>query len=328
MRKYKALRSFLAGVLLVALVASTGEAQQLPAFELGLPEDGITGLVGQYVIEKQIDKKHGFVLKPRWAGLVEVERILALGKIPTGLTTPEASLRANLQGIPLQIVMVTFMAHQQILVRKESPYQAIQDLRGKPIALTGELSGLYNMFDFIMKSQGVDIEREFRLRKLAAPVIVAALEKGDVEAGIIWEAHVSRLLATGKYRVLAKLGDEMTRILNTRVKVIGYIGALEPWIQANPDLVAKLRAAWLEAIRRTRDDEGYFRQNAKKFFGLEKPEEVSLGWRRAQSFMFPSDFKWPDVESIRAEEAYLSRGTEMGMFPKEAAKIVQKIYVR
>lgn len=328
MRKYKALRSFLAGVLLVALVASTGEAQQLPAFELGLPQDGITGLVGQYLIDKQIDRKHGFILKPRWAGLIEVERILALGKIPTGLTTPEASLRANLQGIPLRIVMVTFLAHQQILVRKESSYQAIQDLRGKAIALTGELSGLYNMFDFVMRSQGVDIEKEFRLKKLAVPAIIASLVKGDVEAVIIWEAHVSRLLATGKYRVLAKLGDEMTRILKTRVKVLGYVGGLEPWIRANPDLVAQLRAAWLEAIRGTRDNEDYFRKNAKKFFGLEKPEELDLGWQRMQSFMFPQDFTWPDADSIRAEETYLSRGTEMGMFPKEAAKIVQKIYVR
>ena len=39
----------------------------LPVVEFGLPSGGVFGLGGQYMIDKKLDRKHGFIAKPRWA---------------------------------------------------------------------------------------------------------------------------------------------------------------------------------------------------------------------------------------------------------------------
>lgn len=157
---------------------------------------------------------------------------------------------------------------------------------------------MYNMFDFMMKKQGVDIEKEFSLKKLGAAGITAVLEKREVEGALLWEAHVSRLLATGKYKVIMTLREEVGRALNADVKLLGWVGALEPWVRQNPEMISRLRAAWQEA-RRIQEDEAHFRKHTKNFFGLEKPDEVGLGWKRTRTFLLPLDFKWPNASTLK-----------------------------
>jgi len=260
----------------VPLLASRAAAAELPTVEVGLPQDGLFGLGGQYILDKGLDRKNGFVMKPRWAGVPEIQRLLGIKAISVGLMTPEAALRANLNNIPIRLVQPYQTTHMYALVRKDSPYNSVDDLKGKPVALTSEVTTLYNLFDFIMRKRGLNIEKDLQLKKLAAPVIIAVLEKGEVEAGLIWEAHVSRLLTTGKYRVLLGFRDELSRLLNVKVMPVIWLGGLEPWVKENPALVSGLRSAWTEAYRGVQQDEAHFRKYAKQFFGLEKAEDLAF----------------------------------------------------
>ena len=215
-----------------------------------------------------------------------------------------------------------------VLVGKDSPYKTVEELKGKAVALTPEVTTLYNLFDFIMRKRGFNIEKDFQLKKLGAPpVIIAVLEKGDVEAGIIWEAHVSRLLATGRYRVLLGLRDELAALVGTKVLPVIWLGGLEPWLQTHPDMVPKLRAAWTDAYKGVQNDEAHFRKYAKQFFGLEKPDELSLGWQRTRVFLLPAEFTWPDAATLKAEKAFLREGVDMGMFAREAADLIDRMFV-
>ncbi|MGH7826421.1 MAG: ABC transporter substrate-binding protein [Candidatus Binatia bacterium] len=186
--------------LAMALSSIQVYAAELPSIEVGLPRGGLFGLGGQYIIDKGLDRKNGFVMKPRWAGVPEIQRLLGVQALSVGLMTPEAALRANVHGVPIRLIQPYQTSHMFVLVRKDSPYQKIEDLKGKAIALTPEVTNLYNLFDFIMRKRGHDIEKDFQLKKLGGPVIMAVLEKGEVEAGILWEAHVSRLVISGRYR--------------------------------------------------------------------------------------------------------------------------------
>ena len=145
------------------------------------------------------------------------------------------------------------------------------------------MTTLYNLFDFISRKRGVNIEKNFQLKKLGAPVIIAVLEKGEVEAGILWEAHVSRLLTSGRYRVIMGFRDELGKVLNARTLPVIWLAALDPWIKANTDSAMKLRAAWTEAYRGVQQDEPHFRKYAKQFFGLEKSEETRPGMAAHES---------------------------------------------
>ena len=310
-----------------AIPGKEADAAELPAVEVGLPNDGLFGLGGQYILDKGLDKKNGFVMKPRWAGVPEIQRLLGIKAISVGLMTPEAGLRANLRDIPIRFIQPYQTSHMYVLVRKDAPYNSVEELKGKPVAVTSEVTTLYNLFDFMMRKRGLNIEKDFQLKKLGAPVIIAVLEKGEVEAALLWEAHVSRLLATGKYRTLLGFRDELSRLLNTKVLPVIWLAALEPWVKENPALVAGLRAAWTEAYRGVQQDEAHFRKYAKQFFGLEKPEELAAAWPRTKVFLLPADFTWPDAATLKAQKTWLREGVEMGMFEKQASGLIDAMYV-
>jgi len=303
-------------------------AAELPTVEVGLPQDGLFGLGGQYILDKGLDRKHGFVMKPRWAGVPEVQRLLGIKAISVGLMTPEAGLRANLRDVPIRFIQPYQTSHMFVLVRKDSPYNSVEELKGKAVALTPEVTTLYNLFDFMMRKRGWNIEKDFQLKKLLAPpAIITVLERGEVEAGLIWEAHVSRLLTTGKYKTIMGFRDELSRLLNTKVHPVIWLAGLEPWVKENPAMVSGLRSAWTEAYRGVQQDEAHFRKYAKQFFGLEKDEELAVAWPRTKIFLLPADFTWPDAATLKAQKSWLREGVEMGMFEKQAAGLIDGMYV-
>jgi len=304
-----------------------GWSAELPTVEVGLPQDGVFGLGGQYIIDKGIDRKHGFAMKARWSAVADIERLLGIGAISVGLATSESAVRAHLNNIPIRLITPYMTPHNSVLVRKDAPYRSLVDLKGKPFAVPPEVTSAYNNFDFIMKKQGYDIEKFYQLKKLGAPGISTVLERGEVEAGYTWEAHTSKLLATGRYRVLVLPRDEMNRLLNTKVKMLGWIGALDSWLAKNQPLIPMIRAAWQEMIKGVQEDEAHFRKHAKNFFGLEKAEELELGWTRTRQFLLPPDFSWPDKTNLDIEKRYLRESVEMGIFPKEGVRVIDAMFV-
>ena len=319
-------------VTLAVLLAAPGVPRswsaELPTIEVGLPSDGVFGLGGQYLLDKGLDRKHGFIVKARWAGVPEVERLVALGTIPVGLSTVESAVRANLRGIPLRLIQPYMTPHNAVLVRKDSPYKRLMDLKGKAVAVPPEVTSAYNNLDYIMKKQGVNIEKYYQLKKIGSPAVISAvLEAGEVEAGFSWEAHVSKLLVTGRYRVITQTRDDMNRLLDTDVKMFGWLGALDSWSAKNQELIKKLRAAWQDMIRGVQEDEAHFRKHAKNFFGLESAEELKLGWPRTKQFLLPPDFPWPDQKNLQVEKRYLREATELGIFDKKALGTIDALFV-
>lgn len=313
-------------LLTLFLGAVPAVAAELPTVEVGLPQDGLFGLGGQYIIDRGLDKKNGFIMKPRWAGVPEILRLLGIQAISVGLMTPEAALRANVAGVPVRLLQPYQTSHQFVLTRTGAPYRSVEELKGKAVAITPEVTTMYNLFDFIMRKRGYNIEKDLQLKKLGGPAIIAVLEKGEVEAGLLWESHVSRLIATGRYRSLMGLKEELNKLLRAEVLPVIWLGGLEPWVKANRETVAKLRSAWTEAYRGVQKDEGHFRKYAKPFFGVEKPEEISFAWQRTRVFLLPEDFRWPEPATLKAMKGFLQEGVEMGMFAKEASGFIDALF--
>lgn len=302
-------------------------AAELPTVEIGLPQDGVFGLGGYYILDNKLDRKNGFIMKPRWAGVAEIQRLMGIKAVSLGLAVSEVALRANLKDIPIRLLQPYQVSHNFVLVRKESPYKDIMQLKGKAVALTPETTALYNLFDYLMKKRGVNIESDLKLKKLESGVIIAVLEKGDVEAAVLWEAHVSRLLATGRYRSIMGFREEQDKLFGGKPVFLSYIGVLDNWEKQNPQLVPKVRAAFAEASREVQDDEAHFRKHAKQLFGLEKAEELELGWKRTRTILAPKDIQWPDQTLIAVQKRYLTEATDLGIFPKEAKQYIDKLFV-
>ncbi|MGH7775020.1 MAG: ABC transporter substrate-binding protein [Candidatus Binatia bacterium] len=316
-------------IALTVMVVSTSVvgAAELPTVEVGLPEDGVFGLGGQYILDKQLDRKNGFTIKPRWAGVADIQRLMGIGAIQLGLSVSEVSLRANLKGTLIRLLQPYQLPHIFVMVPKDSPSKDVLELKGKNLALTTETTSLYNMFDYMMKKRGVNIESDYKLKKLGAPGIIAVLERGEVDGAIVWEAHVSRLLASGKYKTIMSFREEMERLFKGESVILSYIGAVESWIKQNPEMISKIRATWAEASRGVQEDEAHFRKYAKRFFALENPDEISLAWKRTRTTLAPADLKWPNPSSLEVQKRYLREATELGIFPKEAKEHIDKMFV-
>jgi hypothetical protein len=312
--------------IIQADAALVARAAELPTIEVGLPEDGLFGLGGQYLIDKAIDRNMGSSSSHAgrelrtWNGCSHWRNPARSGYFGVGGVSQSQPNRDSLDSALSDAAQLHPRAQRY----------AVQNFKGSPgQALCRAARGHLGLQQLRLhdEEQGVDIEKFFQLKKLGAAGISTTLERGEVEAGYSWEAHVSKLLATDRYRVLLTPREELNRLLKTKVKTLGWIGALDSWTSKNQPLITRVRAAWQEIIGGVQNDEAHFRKHAKRFFGLEKPEELELGWSRTRVFLLPPDFAWPDQTNLEIEKRYLKESVELGIFPKTGAGVIDALFV-
>ena len=154
-------------------------------------------------------------------GSAENIPLLEEGKLDIGLVQGEAAYEA-MAGIgrppsPLKVVAAMYGSPGMFVVRADSPYRTIADLRGKPVALGAKGSGLVILARYTLDGLGLDAERDFepvyldRAGDGPAMVLdgrVAALWGG----GIGWPGFTTMAEAPGGARFIAPSADEMARI--------------------------------------------------------------------------------------------------------------------
>src|SRR5712671_421394 len=98
-------------------------------------------------------------------GSTENAPLLAAGKIDIGLLTGEVTYEA-LAGIgqppaDLKIVNAMYPNSGMFMVRGDSPYRSIADLKGKPIAWGAAGSGFVVLARYVFDALGMDISKDF-----------------------------------------------------------------------------------------------------------------------------------------------------------------------
>ena len=93
------------------------------------------------------------------------------------------------------------------------------------------------------------------------------------------------------------------------------------------DLASLTAEFYQDMIKGVQSDEEHFKRYAKKFFGLEQPEEVQLGWSRTRQFLLPPDFRWPEASNLDVEKRYLKESVELGIFAKEGLGVIDLMFV-
>jgi hypothetical protein len=98
-------------------------------------------------------------------GSTENIPLLEAGKLDLGLVQGEAALEA-LAGIgrppaDLRILTAMYATPGMFVVRADSPYRSIDDLRGKPVAFGAKGSGLVILARYVLDGLGLDRDRDF-----------------------------------------------------------------------------------------------------------------------------------------------------------------------
>jgi uncharacterized protein len=157
------------------------------------------------------------------AGSAENVPFLEEGKLDLALVQGEAAYEA-LAGIKraaparMKIVWAMYSTPGMFVVRADSPYRSIQDLKGKPIAWGAKGSGFVQQAGYVLDALGLDRDRDFQAIYLEhAGDGPALLQDGRVAAlwggGIGWPGFAAAANAPGGARFIAPGDREIDRIL-------------------------------------------------------------------------------------------------------------------
>jgi TRAP transporter TAXI family solute receptor len=157
------------------------------------------------------------------AGSAENIPFLEEGKLDLALVQGEAAYEA-LAGInrsspaKMKVLWAMYSAPGMFVVRADSPYRTLQDLKGKPIAWGAKGSGFVQQAGYVLDGLGLNRDRDFQAIYLErAGDGPAMLQDGRVAAlwggGIGWPSFVSAANAPGGARFIAPGNAEIDRIL-------------------------------------------------------------------------------------------------------------------
>jgi len=146
-------------------------------------------------------------------GSTENVPLLKENKVDIALVAGEIATSALAEpGTPLRIIAAMYSSPGLVMVRPDSPYRSIIDLRGKPVVLGTQASGITALGRTVFSSLGVEI-RPIVLDKAAdgPPMLTDGRAEALWGAGVGWPAFAA--LAKSGHRFIGPSAEEIKTIL-------------------------------------------------------------------------------------------------------------------
>jgi TRAP transporter TAXI family solute receptor len=152
------------------------------------------------------------------------ENVVALeeGRLDLGLVTGEVTYEAiNGLGRPraanLRIVNATYSQAGMFMVRADSPYRSLSDLRGKPIAWGAASSGFIVLARYAMDGLGLDMMKDFEPHLLqkagdGPPMVLEGRVAAMWGGGVGWPPFMAIARGPRGARFIAPSAEEIRRI--------------------------------------------------------------------------------------------------------------------
>ena len=265
-------RTMLAGLaagattLAVPAVRAQSYKQALPELVFAVvPAENASGVIDRYTpfvayLTRQLGVKVTLRVANDYAAVIEGQRA---GNIHVGYYGPASFARALVTGVKITAFAIDVNSdgskgyYSVFYVKKDSPYQTIQDLKGKALGLVdpNSTSG-YNMPLFALNKLGINAEQFFSKVLITGSHenAVLALQQGTVQvAANFWNApddsNLTRMLNKGMVKnadgTPAKV-DDFRIILKSDLIINGPTAYLD---NLPEDLKAAIRTAWLDAAK-------------------------------------------------------------------------------
>ena len=261
-------------------ITSTNTQQAQGVVKIGTLRGGVSSL--DVILAKHLNSMNGFKIKPLFfTTTLDLANAIAHGDIDVAIIPAEFVAKLREHGSDVIIIAVDFYQNQAIIVQGKENIGSIEQLRGKKVAVF-KPTGTYAMFRAYMGAvYGIDPEKDFVLVNAPPPQIVQAFARGDVDAAVIWEPFVSKLVADYGGKILVTY-QELWSKWSSHVGVNGVMivyAARAKWAQEHPGLVEKLLTARSTAAKLWDDNETLAEKILEKNYGL-SPEAAKLCWKR------------------------------------------------
>lgn len=149
--------------------------------------------------------------------------LLEQGRLDLGLATGEVTYEA-INGLGrekasrIRIINATYSQAGMFIVRADSPYRSIEDLRGRPIVWGAASSGFVVLARYVMDGLGLDIAKDFQAILLekagdGPPMVIDGRAAAMWGGGVGWPPFLAIAKNPAGARFIAPSEEEVRRIV-------------------------------------------------------------------------------------------------------------------
>jgi ABC-type nitrate/sulfonate/bicarbonate transport system substrate-binding protein len=299
-------------VLAAFVPLPAGAGQALTPINIATNAAGQSGYIAALIENKKLDNKYGIKITNMMMDFTEAANAVKLGRTLASSMQPSTAVNLVKSGTDIRLIAPQIWSGNSWVVRKDAPYKSFADLKGRKIGNFARVTGAYFFSAVIAKEQKLDIEKDFQNVPAETGALIALLERGEVEAINMFEPHTTRLVMSGKYRVLLDFDIELENIFGAP-PLKSSVGILKETVEKQPQLLKAIRSAYADAIHmiKTGQDEDFFKSKAKELFNLSTPEEVAAGFKQNQA---NAADKWGEA-FFQSQNKILQSGISLGLLP-------------
>jgi NitT/TauT family transport system substrate-binding protein len=320
-RRAVARRSFLAlaaGAAASVVAPRPARAAEPPAISFA-STTGAVGLTTQVIRRLDLDKKYDVKLDVKVLDPAGAEKTVLLKQVDTGLFPVISAADVAQRGQALVLYAPLLYMHTFLLVWQDAPYQKLADLRGKRVALLDKVSGAYRGMEVLSARAGLAFEKDFQVVTAPPPAIITFLQRKQVDAILIHEPLVSKLLAEGKFRVIMGLNDEWKKAAKQSWLFL-CAAAHRDWLDANRAAARRLADVLLDAQRQINRNPDLVEAEAA-FLGLKTRTEIDLAKERLPPF-YPTEWNEATVANVMEGVKEAVRAGQLKQAPSSDLAVV------
>lgn len=318
------------GLLIGALGAATASAGAAPEKAASPLEKVVfaspgagsaVGLLSEVIKKNKLGERNGLALDIKYFDPAATEQAVVLRRADAGIFPVVSAVRVNLSGERIRLFAPALINHNSVVLQKGTTAAGLADLKGKRIGTLDRISMTYTSLATVAKMQGVDVERDFKLTLSPPPVLMALFGRGELDALVIYEPLVTRLVSEG-HKEMMRL-DAAWRKETGQPMVALAIGAHEDWIKAHPEAVRKLFQTVTEAIATIQKSPKAVVEEHRDFLGAKTDQELTRLAERIPG-LYPT--QW-DRALIKSMDLLLKKNVELGLLkemPKEEIFVILK----
>jgi NitT/TauT family transport system substrate-binding protein len=277
------------------------------------------GLLTQVIKEKGLDEHNGLVLDVKYFDPAATEQAVVLRRADAGIFPVVSAARVNLIGERIRLFAPALINHNSIVLQKGSTATRLADLKGKRLGTLDRISMTYTSLAVIAKMQGLDLDQDFKLTLSPPPVLMALFGRGELDALVIFEPLVTRLVSEG-YVEMVRL-DRFWREQTGQFMVALAIGAHEDWLNSHPAAARKLFRTLIDAMAAIQANPKAIVQEHRQSLMIETDEQLKRLTERMPRLYTA---RW-DRALIDNMDSLLKKNVELGLLkamPKDEIFVI------
>ena len=268
---------FRVGILAIVILAACGPASAQVKVRLGDLAQSLNEIASRVIIDQGIDRKYGIAAEYRAYPTLDGLFTAIRGKdVDIGFAGWTAIAQFRSKGFPVTMVFpVGRGVTVDVIVPAASPIKSIAELKGKKVGTFAGAAGTATVLFRVVASKfhGFDPGKTGDLQFAGPGLLPALLDKGEIDAAVMFDPLAAKLIGSGKYRSIGNLADAYKAGTGDDFLWIGY-STNDDFMRSQPEALKNFTRAWLEAVDYVKSHPAVFEAYGKKY-GLE-PAAIAL----------------------------------------------------